>query len=163
MLAAMAEGDLIIEHPNREMPAAQATRTLVVGLLALSIVVIAVATAGGWAKLQGMKPVQIAFALIYVVLAVQIARWRGGLLPVAGTLAVVLLILCAISGPQWFARDAPGYTEPLLAAGIVGALTIALVPLQILLVLAAARGTTQHWNVEGQRPAANSSSASAAN
>ena len=94
-------------------------------------------TAGGWAKLQGMRPPQIAIVVIYLVLAVQIARWRSGLLPVAASFAVIVLIVCAISGPAWFARDRPGYSDPLLDASIVGALTIALVPLQILLVLAA--------------------------
>ena len=103
----MAGSELIIEHPNRATPGAQATRALVVGLLVLSIVVMAVVTVGGWARLQGMKPVQIALVLIYVGLAVQIARWRSGLLPVAASIAVIVLIVCAISGPQWFTATGP--------------------------------------------------------
>ena len=147
----MAEGDLIIEHPNRDRPESQATRAIVVGLLLLSVVLVVLATAGGWTKLQGMRPLQIAFIVIYLVLAVQIARWRSGLLPVAASFAVILLIVCAISGPAWFARDKPGFSDPLLDASIVGVLTIALVPLQILLVLAASRGVSQRWSVEVER------------
>ena len=36
MLAAVAEGNLIIEHPNRDRPESQATRALVVALLLAS-------------------------------------------------------------------------------------------------------------------------------
>jgi MFS superfamily sulfate permease-like transporter len=148
MLAAMAEGDVIIEHPNRDRPASQATRALVVALLLVSTLVLAVATVGGWQKIQGAKPVDVAFGVIYLLLAFFIARWRSGLLPVAASFAIILLIFCAISGPQWFARDKPGFEDPLLGAGVLGVLTLALVPLQVLLIAAAARGFTQKWSVE---------------
>lgn len=151
MLATVAEGDVIIEHPNRDKPASQATRALVVGLLLVSAAILVLATAGGWSKIQGAKPVQVGYIAVYLVLAFYIARWRSGLLPVAASLAIILLIFCAISGPQWFSRDKAGFEDPLLPASIVGILTIVLVPLQILLVIVAARGFSQKWSVEVER------------
>jgi hypothetical protein len=152
----MAEGTLIIEHPNRDRPESQATRALVVALLLLSTLVLAIATLGGWEKIQGAKALHVAFVVIYLLLAFYIARWRSGLLPVAASFAIILLIFCAISGPQWFARDNPGFDDPLLGAGIVGILTLVLVPLQLLLIAAAARGFTQKWSVEVERRAGGS-------
>ena len=151
MLATVAEGEVIIEHPNRDKPESQATRVLVVGLLLVSAAVLLLATVGGWSKTQGAKPVQIAFIVIYVLLAFYIARWRSGLLPVAASFAIILVIFCAISGPQWFGRDKAGFEDPLLDESIVGLLTIVLVPLQILLIIVAARGFSQKWSVEVER------------
>ncbi len=85
------------------------------------------------------------------MLAFYIARWRSGLLPVAAAFAIILLIFCAISAPQWFARDKAGFEDPLLDESIVGILTILLVPLQILLIVVAARGFSQKWSVEVER------------
>ena len=152
MSTRMAEGGVIVEHPNRETPAARTTRALVVGLLLASAAILALAIVGGWSKIQGAKALQIAFVVIYVVLALHIARWRSGLLPVAASLAVILLIFCAISGPGWFERDRSGFSDPLLDESIVGLLTLVLVPLQILLIAAAARGFAQKWSVEVERP-----------
>ena len=151
MLAIVAGDEVIIEHPNRDKPGAQATRAIVVGLLLVSAAVLAIATVGGWSKIQGAKPVQIAYILVYVVLAIYIARWRSGLLPVAASFAMILLIFCAISGPQWFGRDKAGFEDPLLDESIVGILTVVLVPLQLLLILVAARGFAQKWSVEVER------------
>ena len=151
MLAAMAEDDVIIEHPNRDRPESQATRALVVGLLLASTAILTIATVGGWEKIQGAKPVHVIYIVVYLLLAFFIARWRSGLLPVAASFAIILLIFCAISGPQWFARDRPGFDDPLLSAGIVGVLTLVLVPLQLLLIAAAARGFSQKWSVEVER------------
>ena len=151
MLAAVAEGNRIIEHPNRDKPASQATRALVVALLLVSAAVLTIATVGGWEKIQGAKPLHVAYILIYLVLAFYIARWRSGLLPVAASFAIILLIFCAISGAQWFDRDNPGFDDPLLGATIIGVLTLLLVPLQLLLIAAAARGFSQKWSVEVER------------
>ena len=144
----MAPDAVVIEHPNREKAESRATKTIVVSLLLLSAVVTAVVTVGGWDALQGAKSLQIAYIVVYVVLAVQIGRWRSGLLPVAAALAIVLLIFAAISGPQWFARDKNGFTNPTLDESILGILTVVLVPLQLLLIVFAARGFSQKWNVE---------------
>ena len=148
MLATVADGDVIIEHPNRDKPESHTARALVVGLLLVSAAVLAVATAGGWSKIQGAKPLHVAYVLIYLLLAFYIARWRSGLLPVAASFAIILLIFCAISGPQWFSRDKPGLEDPLLDESVVGVLTLLLVPLQVLLIAVAARGFSQKWSVE---------------
>ena len=144
-------GASVIEHPNRESAGARSTKALVVALMLGSALLLAIVTAGGWSRIQGAKPVQIAYVLIYLLLAFYIARWRSGLLPVAASFAIILLIFCAISGPQWFSRDKAGFENPLLDESIVGILTILLVPLQILLIVVAARGFTQKWSVEVER------------
>jgi len=144
---------VVIEHPNRDKAESRVTRVLVVALLLVSTAIMAIVTVGGWDTLQGAKSLQIAYLLLYLVLAYQIARWRSGLLPVAAALAIVLLIFAAISGPEWFARDRSGFANPLLDESILGALTVLLVPLQLLLILFAARGFSQRWSVEVERGA----------
>jgi hypothetical protein len=144
----MAPDAVVIEHPNREKAESRATKAIVVALLLVSAVITAVVTVGGWDALQGAKSLQTAYIVVYVVLAFQIARWRSGLLPVAAALAIVLLIFAAISGPQWFARDKSGFANPMLDESILGALTVVLVPLQLLLIVFAARGFSQKWSVE---------------
>ncbi|HEY0343282.1 MAG TPA: hypothetical protein VGC59_01465 [Solirubrobacteraceae bacterium] len=148
----MAPDAVVIEHPNREKAESRATKAIVVALLLLSAVIVTVVTVGGWDALQGAKSLQIAYVVVYVVLAFQIARWRSGLLPVAAALAIVLLIFAAISGPQWFARDKNGFANPMLDESILGALTVVLVPLQLLLIVFAARGFSQKWSVEIEHP-----------
>jgi presenilin-like A22 family membrane protease len=145
--------DAVIEHPNREKAESQATKVVVVALLLLSAAIMAIVTVGGWDALQGAKSLQIAYIVVYVVLAFQIGRWRSGLLPVAAALAIVLLIFAAISGPQWFARDKNGFTDPALDESVLGLLTVLLVPLQLLLIVFAARGFSQRWSVEIERSA----------
>ena len=149
----MAPGDLIIEHPNRDKPASRTTRAVVVFLLLASAALMTVITIGGWAKIQGAKPIGVAYILLYLVLAFFIARWRSGLLPVAAAFAIGLAIFAAISAPQWFDRDDAGFTDPLLDAGLLGLLTLLLIPLQLALIVFAARGFGQRWNVEVERRA----------
>ncbi len=150
-MASMAVGGGVIEHPNRDKAESRATKTIVVALLVISAVLTAIVAAGGWSTVQGAKSLQIAYVLVYLALALQIARWRSGLLPVAAALAIVLLIFAAISGPQWFARDKDGFADPALDESILGLPTLALVPLQVLLIVFAARGFTQKWSVEVER------------
>ncbi|HEV7808586.1 MAG TPA: hypothetical protein VGO80_22455 [Solirubrobacteraceae bacterium] len=147
----MAQGATVIEHPNRDKAASRSTKALVVALMLLSAALLAIATAGGWSRLQGAKPVQIAYVLLYLVIAFYVARWRSGLLPVAAALAIVLLLFAAISGPEWLDRDKAGFSDPALDSGLLGVLTLVLVPLQILLIVCAARGFSQRWGVEVER------------
>ena len=149
----MAQGATVIEHPNRDKTASQATRAVVVLLLLASAALLAIVTVGGWSKLQGAKSAQIAFLLLYLVLAYFVARWRSGMLPVAAAFAIVLLLFALISGPEWFDRNGSGYDDPALDAGVVGVLTLLLAPLQVLLIVFAARGFGQGWSVEVERPA----------
>ena len=147
----MATGAVGIEHPNRDKAAARSTRAIVVVLLLASALLLLVVTAGGWSRIQGAKSVQIGYIALYLVLALLIARWRSGLLPVAAALAIVLAMFAAISGPQWFERNKDGLSDPALDAGLVGLLTLLLVPLQVLLIVFAARGFAQRWSVEVER------------
>ncbi|HEX8156685.1 MAG TPA: hypothetical protein VF526_04800 [Solirubrobacteraceae bacterium] len=144
----MAQGDGRIEHPNRERRESRTTRAIVVALLLVSDVLLVIVTVGGWEKIQGAKAVQVAYIVIYLLLAFYVARWRSGLLPVAAGFAIILLIFSAISAPEWLARDKEGFANPLLDESIVGLLTLILIPLQVLLIRFAARGFSQKWSVE---------------
>ncbi|MEA2218272.1 MAG: hypothetical protein QOJ35_898 [Solirubrobacteraceae bacterium] len=147
----MVEGAPVIEHPNRDKPASRTTRVVVVLLMLATVALLVIVTAGGWSRIQGAKPVQVAYILVYLVIAFYIARWRSGLLPVAAALAIVLLMFAAISGPEWFNRDKVGFTDPALDSALVGVLTLVLVPLQVLLIVFAAQGFSQRWSVEVER------------
>ena len=145
----MAEpGGVRIEHPNRKKAASKLTRILVILLLLVSAFLVAVITIGGWDVLQGAKALQIAYIAVYVLIAFFVMRWSRGVLPVAAALAIVLLIFAAVSAPAWFDRDKPGFDDPTLDPGILGLLTLLLVPVQLLLAAFAMRGFQQQWNVE---------------
>ncbi len=149
----MAQGATVIEHPNRDKPGSRSTQAIVVGLMLASAFLLVVVTAGGWTRIQGAKPVQIAYILVYLVIAYYIARWRSGLLPVAAALAIVLAMFAAISAPGWFDRSGSGFSDPALDASVLGVLTIVLVPVQILLIVFSAKGFGQRWSVEVERAA----------
>jgi hypothetical protein len=150
----MAEpGGVRIEHPNREKAASKLMRMIVILLLLVSAFLVTVITIGGWDVLQGAKALQIAYIVVYVVIAFFVLRWSRGVLPVAAALAIVLLIFAAVSAPAWFDRDKPGFTDPTIDEGILGLLTALLVPIQLLLIAVAMSGFRQAWNVEVERPA----------
>ncbi len=142
---------MIITHPNRDKPVVQATRATVIVLMLASAALVLIITIGGWSALQGMVPVQIGYVLVYLLLAFYAARWNRGVLPVGSALAVLLAIFALVAGPAWFARDKFGYAQPALSAGLLGLLTLLIVPLQMLLVAFAMRGFKQGWNVELER------------
>ena len=142
---------MIIEHPNRDKAASKLTRLIVVLLLLVSAVLVAIITIGGWDALEGAKLLQIAFIVVYVVLAYFVLRWSRGVLPVIAALAIVLLIFAAVAAPAWFDRDKPGFTNPALDADLLGLLTALIVPAQILLIAFAMSGFRQAWNVEVER------------
>jgi len=141
----------VIEHPNRDKAGARSTKGIVTALLLITALLLVVVTAGGWTKIQGARGLQIAYIVLYLVLAFYIARWRSGLLAVVAAAAIVLLLFAAISGPEWFSRNKDGLSDPALDAGLVGFLTLLLVPLQVLLIVFAARGFGQRWSVEVER------------
>jgi hypothetical protein len=149
----MAEPGVRIEHPNRAKAASKLMRALVVVLLLVSAFLVTVVTIGGWDVLQGAKALQIAYIVVYLVIAFFVLRWSRGVLPVAAALAIVLLIFAAVSAPAWFDRDKPGFTDPAIDEGILGLLTALLVPVQLLLIAVAMSGFRQAWNVEVERPA----------
>ena len=149
----MAESGVEIERPNREKAASKMTRFVVFVLLIASAVLMAIITWGGWDAIEGAKALQIAWIVLYLVMAFFVLRWSRGVLPVAAALAIILLIFAAVSAPQWFDRDKEGFTDPTLDEGILGLLTALLVPLQLLLIAFSMSGFRQAWNVEVERPA----------
>jgi hypothetical protein len=149
----MAEPGVVIEHPNRRKAASKLTRMIVVLLLLVSAGLMVIVTVGGWDAIEGAKALQIAYIVLYVLLAVFVLRWSRGVLPLAAALAIVLLIFAAVSAPAWFDRDKAGFTDPALDEGILGLLTALLVPVQLLLIAFAMSGFRQAWNVEVERPA----------
>lgn len=153
------QGAVVITHPNREKPVVQATRSTVVLLLLVSAGLLTIVTAGGWQVLQSAWPVQVAYIVVYLVLAFFAARWNRGVLPVAAALAVLLLVFALVAAPFWFDRDKTGFAEPNLNAGLLGVVTVLIVPVQMLLIAFAMRGFGQGWNVELERPAAGSPAA----
>jgi hypothetical protein len=124
---------------------------LVVLLLLVSAALILIVTIGGWDALQGAKARQILYVALYVLMALLVARWSRGVLPVAAALAIVMLIVAAIAGPAWFERDEEGFAQPALDAGLLGLITLLIVPVNALLVLVAMQGFRQAWNVEVER------------
>ncbi|MHB8241928.1 MAG: hypothetical protein ACYDHN_08050 [Solirubrobacteraceae bacterium] len=154
-MASVPEGrtGVIVSHPNRDKPVVQATRAIVVVLLLISAALVLIVTVGGWSVLEGAIPVQIGYIAVYLTLAFFAARWNRGVLPVAAALAVLLAIFALVAGPAWFDRDKTGFAQPDLNAGLLGLLTLLVVPVQMLLVAFAMRGFNQGWNVELERRA----------
>ncbi len=141
---------VIVTHPNRDKPVVQATRATVIALLLVTVALVLAITVGGLQALEGLGPVvvQSVYMLIYIVLAFYAARWNRGVLPVAAALAVLLATFALVAAPGWFERDKAGFSQPNLNAGLLGLLTLLLIPVQILLIAFAMRGFSQGWNVE---------------
>jgi len=151
-------------HPNRSKAVCKVTKAIVVLILLISIGLMLIVTIGGWSKLQGLKPVNFAWCLIYLLFALYIARWTRGLLPIAAALAILLLILSLIagtgvSGTSWFDRNHFGFAAPHTIFGgkglgpdLLGTLTLLMAPVQVLLIFFSMRGFAQGWNVELEVP-----------
>jgi hypothetical protein len=102
--------DTYLDRPNRRKASSKATKAIVSFLLVVSAVIVLIISLGGWNTLEGAKPLQIAYILLYLVMAFLVMRWNRGVLPLAAALAIVLLIFAAVSGPAWFDRDKTGLT-----------------------------------------------------
>jgi hypothetical protein len=140
--------DTVLLRPNRDKAESKATKAIVVLLLIVSAALILIITIGGWSQLQGAQIVSFAYAAVYLVMAYYVSRWNRGVLPVAAALAILFSVIAAVAGPAWFDRDKPGFDDPTLDPGILGLLTLLLVPVQLLLAAFAMRGFQQQWNVE---------------
>lgn len=141
-------------HPNREKPESKSTRAIVTFLLLLSAGLVLVITVGGWDKLEGAKAVPIAYVLIFLLFAFYVARWNRGVLPVASALAIFLIIFGGLAALAWFDRDKDGFDSPALNESLLGVLSLALIPVSILLIAFAMRGFRQGWNIEAGSRAA---------
>lgn len=142
---------MVIEHPNRDKASSKATKAVVLLLLLASVVLMLIVTIGGWDALQGAKPVQIAYILIYLIMAFYVARWNRGVLPVAAALAILLAIFAAVAVPGWLDRDETGFAQPTIDSGVLAFVTALLIPVQVLLIGFAMRAFGQAWNVEVER------------
>jgi hypothetical protein len=153
-----------ILYPNRDKATSKATKSIVILLLLVSVALMLIVTCGGWSKLQGLKVVNFAWCLIYLVIAFYVARWNRGLLPIAAAFAVLLLILAVIagtgySGTSWFDRNKSGFASAHSIFGgkgldpdTLGLVTLLIAPVQVLLISFAMRGFGQGWNVEVEAP-----------
>jgi hypothetical protein len=147
----METNDVIIEHPNREKASSKAAKATVLLLLLISVALMLIVTIGGWDVLQGAKPIQIAYILIYLIMAYYVSRWNRGVLPVAAALAIILLIFAAVAVPGWVDRDQTGFEQPAIDSGVLAIVTALLIPIQVLLIAFAMRAFNQAWNVEVER------------
>lgn len=142
-----------ITHPNRDKAVVQATRGIVLLLLLLSVAMLLIVSVGGAGALETtVLPIQYAFVAAYLLIAYLVVRWRRGALPVGSALAVLLAVFALVGGAYWFERDHTYFAASTLNPSLLGVITFALVPVQILLIVFAMRGFSQGWNVELERP-----------
>ena len=154
----------VVIHPNREKAACKLVRLIVVLILLVSVALMLILTIGGWSKLEGMKPLNFIWALLYLVCAFYIWRWARGLLPIAAALGILLLIVAVIAGTglagtSWFDRSHYGFAPAQslfggsgLGSTTLGLFTVLLIPIEILLIAFAMIGFAQGWNVELEVP-----------
>jgi hypothetical protein len=154
-----------VVFPNREKAASKLMKTVVAVILLVSVGLLLIVTIGGWSELAGMKPLNFFWCLAYLIIAFYIfARWARGMLPIAAGLAILLLMIALVaglglSGTSWFDRDHGGFAAAQslfggtgLSAKTIGAITLLIVPVQVLLILFALRAFSQGWNVEQEVP-----------
>ena len=141
-------------RPNREKPEAKTMKAVIAFVLLVSAGLLIVITVGGWEHLLGTSVafMSLAWAGLYILFAILVARWQRGVLPVAAALAVILAIFAAIAAPEWFARSKDGLDSPALPEDLLGLLTAIVVPVQLVLVVVAMIGFNQNWHVEEERP-----------
>ncbi len=151
-------------HPNRDKAICKTTKAIVVLILLVSIGLMLIVTFGGWSKLQGLKPFNFAWCIIYLILAYYTWRWNRGVLPIAAALGILLLIVSLISGlgaagTSWFDRSHTGFAHPNSIFGgsgldpnMLGLITLLIAPVQLLLIAFGMRGFAQGWNIELEVP-----------
>lgn len=147
-MADAPDEDRVLHHPNREKAGSKATKAGTILLLLASAALVGIVTIGGWSVLEGAQPISIFFLIVFLVMAFFVGRWNRGVLPLAAAFAIVLLVFAAIAAPGWFDRDAVGFKDPALPPGLLGMLTVILIPVEFLLIVFAMRGFSQKWNVE---------------
>jgi hypothetical protein len=147
-MADAPDEDRVLHHPNREKAGSKATKAGTILLLLASAALTGIVTIGGWTVLEGAQVISIFFILVFLVMAFFVARWNRGILPLAAAFAIILMVFAAIAAPGWFDRDATGFKDPAIAPGLIGMLTLILIPVEFLLIVFAMRGFAQKWNVE---------------
>ena len=141
-------------RPNREKAQSKTTKALVAFVLLVSAALIILIVVGGFERMQSAMIAffSLAWAALYIVFAILIARWNRGLLPVAASLAVIMTIFAAVAAPGWFSRSKEGLDSPILPEDLIGLLIVVLIPVQILLVIVSLIAFGQEWHVEEERP-----------
>lgn len=153
MSSGVQQPSVEITHPNRDKAVVRATRATVVVLLAVSVALILIVSIGGQEAMDtSVLPIQYFFVLAYVLIAYLAVRWRRGALPVGSALAVLLGIFALVGGAYWFDRNHEYFASNTLNPTLLGVLTFAIIPVQILLIVFAMRGFSQGWNVELEKP-----------
>jgi hypothetical protein len=152
-------------NPNRDKAICKVTRLIVVVILLASVALMLVLTIGGWSKLQGLKPINLLWCAVYLIMAYYVLRWVRGLLPITAGLAILLLIVAVIAGTgvagaTWFDRHHSDFAPAQSLLGgkglgdnVLGSATLLLIPVEIALIVFAMIGFAQGWNVEIEVPA----------
>jgi uncharacterized membrane protein len=144
----LAEQKPPVRHPNRDLPESQTARAATLFLMALTVFFLLVIAFGGWSTLVGAKALHIGFIVVNLIYIGYVLRWNRGVLPVVAATAVILAVFAVVAGPAWFARDKTGFAASALPATLLGAITLAIIPLQMLLVAVSMWGFQQKWNIE---------------
>jgi hypothetical protein len=155
----------VVVYPNRDKAASKLTKA-VVGVIMLVMVALAlILTIGGWSELQGLKGVNLFCCVLFVVIAFYIwTRWARGLLPIVAAFGLLTLMLAVVAGTglagtSWFNRSHFGFAPAKsmfgskgLSPDVLGAVTVLLIPVSILLIVFCLVGFSQGWNVEMEVP-----------
>jgi hypothetical protein len=153
-----------VVYPNREKAASKVMKSIVALIMLVSVGLLMVVTIGGWSQLEGMKPLNFIWGIVYLIIAFYVFRWARGMLPIAAGLAILLLMIAVVagfglSGTSWFDRSHEGFAPAQslfggagLSANTLGTITLLLIPVQVLLIVFAMRAFAQGWNVEQEVP-----------
>ena len=155
----------VVVFPNRDKAASKMVKFIVGVIMLVSVALMLILTIGGWSELGGLKGVNLIVCALYVVIAFYIwTRWARGLLPIAAAFAMLILMLAVVAGTglagtSWFNRSHFGFAPATSIFGskgispdVLGAITVLLIPVQVLLIVFAMIGFNQGWNVEMEKP-----------
>jgi hypothetical protein len=145
---AESESGAKLRHPNRERPGAKATKVVIAVLLVASAALILISLIGGWTIQTGARWVTAGYAIVYLIMAYYVLKWKRGVLAMAAGLSLLFAIVLAPNLPLIFERTKEGYAESLIPAEILGLLMVLILVLQVLLVVATMVGFNQGWNLE---------------
>ena len=143
---------LKICHPNRDSARAKATKLLTILLLLASAILACALLIVTWNQLSGMRFLQGISVALYLLLAILVAQWRCGALPLAAALGTVMGIIALVAAPGWFSLERAGFSEPSIGSEAVGSLTLLFAALQLALIVVSLYGFRQRWNVEVEVP-----------
>ena len=69
----------VVVYPNREKSTSKVTKAAVALILLVSVALMLLITIGGWSKLEGLKAVNFAWCIAYLLIAYYVmVRWTRG-------------------------------------------------------------------------------------